>query len=708
MEMKVETGLTPVIGVIEENCVNCHRCIAVCPVKYCIDGSGKTVEINHNLCIGCGHCIEACPHDARVPLDDTEAFLEALDSGEEFVAVAAPAIAANFPDEWKRLFGFLAERGVRAFYDVGFGAELTVASYLDYIKKKNPDTVIAQPCPALVSYIEIYKPNLLPHLAPADSPMAHTIKMVEEFFPEQARSRIVVLSPCLAKRREFDDVRPSALNVTFRGLDTWLKKEGVDLSKFPERDFDGPRGERAVGFSTPGGLRETVARENGEIVDRVRKIEGGDIVYPYLDSFAESLEKGVQPLLVDCLNCERGCNGGSGTLTADRTVDELETDIRRREKAARKEHKTDGAGNAKASRVMERRIREYWKPNLYSRSYKDRSGQSGIRKPIDYQLQEIYRRMRKTDKWDFLDCRACGYESCERMAIAIFNGLNKPENCHHTRYKMILEEKEVIAHLYRGLTGEINTCHGLMDGIRTQLNGVNASVREQSASLDESSAAIKQMLETVHGMANRATERKTALENLIQAAGSGEKDMRKTVEAISIIADSISEIGGMVGLIDDIASRTDLLSFNAAIEAAHAGEAGRGFAVVAGEIKNLANGVSENAQSVNRRLDEVMKRSGSGNETMKRAEMAVSSLVDEIRRTADGFYEMLENTSEMSLGSGQISNSLEGLSSITTAVNKAAEGITKMIEELGASMDRIAKSTERTQEELTASTDDAV
>ncbi|MDR2965130.1 MAG: 4Fe-4S binding protein, partial [Treponema sp.] len=148
-------SLAPVIGIDEEKCINCHACIAACPVKYCMDGSGKKLAINHDECIGCGHCITVCTHKARIPLDDVEQFLTDVKSDKNIVAIAAPAVASVFADNYLRLNGYLQSLGVKAVFDVSFGAELTVVSYLNYIEGKNPKTVIAQPCPAIVSYIQI-------------------------------------------------------------------------------------------------------------------------------------------------------------------------------------------------------------------------------------------------------------------------------------------------------------------------------------------------------------------------------------------------------------------------------------------------------------------------------------------------------------------------------------------------------------------------
>jgi Pyruvate/2-oxoacid:ferredoxin oxidoreductase delta subunit len=127
--------LAAVVRVDEEKCVNCHACIAACPVKYCNNGTGEKVSINHALCIGCGNCIHACTHHARFLVDDSEQFFSALDKKEKVIAIVAPAAASNFPGLYLNLNGYLKFRGVKAVFDVSFGAELTVFSYIKYIEK---------------------------------------------------------------------------------------------------------------------------------------------------------------------------------------------------------------------------------------------------------------------------------------------------------------------------------------------------------------------------------------------------------------------------------------------------------------------------------------------------------------------------------------------------------------------------------------------
>jgi len=80
--------LPHVIAVDDSKCVNCHACISACPVKYCNDGSGATIRLDHELRVGCGQCLKACTHGARLPLDDFEAFLEGVRARVPMVACA--------------------------------------------------------------------------------------------------------------------------------------------------------------------------------------------------------------------------------------------------------------------------------------------------------------------------------------------------------------------------------------------------------------------------------------------------------------------------------------------------------------------------------------------------------------------------------------------------------------------------------------------
>lgn len=149
-------SLPQLIHVDEEKCINCHQCIAVCPVKYCNDSGGDYVKLNSDLCIGCGECLTACTHDARILLDDFDHFKNDIKLEKNIVAIVAPAATSNFPNKYLHLNGWLKSLGVKAIFDVSLGAELTIKSYLNHVKENDPECVISQPCPAIVSYIEIY------------------------------------------------------------------------------------------------------------------------------------------------------------------------------------------------------------------------------------------------------------------------------------------------------------------------------------------------------------------------------------------------------------------------------------------------------------------------------------------------------------------------------------------------------------------------
>ncbi len=573
--------LSDVIEVDKEKCVNCHACISVCPVKFCMDATGDYIKINADLCIGCGQCIDACTHEARKHVDDFSRFFDALERKEKIAAIVAPAIASSFPDNYLRFNGWLKSLGVEKIFDVSFGAELTVKSYIEHIKQHSPEMVIAQPCPSIVSYIELYRPELLPFLAPADSPMLHAAKMVREYYPELKNYNIAVISPCLAKRREFDETGIGDYNVTIKSIVLYFNEHRIELQQFPETEFDNPPPERAVLFSSPGGLLRTAEREVPEIREKTRKIEGPEVIYHYLDSLPEMKTKGFAPLLIDCLNCEMGCNGGPGTNNKGKPFDEVEFFIEKRREEMQKRY-------SKRQNRLQKALTTHWKPDLYKRTYRDLSGNNDLKIPNQEQLETIYSDLKKHNMEDHLNCNSCGYGSCEKMAIAIFNGINKPENCHHYLQKVLDEEKQIADEQSR-----------LSSETAEQAKKAKTQLEENLAETEKTHQRMKNVYQTNISVVKAVTENLMDLDaansevsdfasRLFNLVKMQEKSFQMIVNSSKTAFSVIDEINPLLEAVIDIAERTKLLSLNASIEAARAGEYGKGFSVVATEVRNLS------------------------------------------------------------------------------------------------------------------------
>ena len=673
-------GLPKVISVDEEKCNNCHACISVCPVKTCIDGSGDKVRISHDRCLGCGRCIPACLQKARGFIDDIDAFFADLAAGVKIAAIVAPAAAAVFDDIWK-LNGYLKSIGVAGVFDVSFGAELTVKSYLAYAKKNKPRTIIAQPCPALVTYCEVYQPELLKYLAPAHSPMLHTAAMIKEYFKKPPRGggpapsdcRLAAISPCAAKKREFAETGLVHYNVSMINLKKRMEAGNINLASFKPAEYDGPRAERAVLFSSPGGLRATIAREAPRL-NSVRKIEGPEIVYKYLAEIPEMLKNNAAPFVVDCLNCEAGCNGGPATGNYGRPVDLLESKVEKRSDAAVARNKKTFMGKR-----LQREMNKYWREGIYTRNYVDLSENARrIKEPADSELKKVFQQMRKVSRADMLNCSACGYGSCRAMAVAIFNGLNKPENCHEFLRVTARDDADKMTKAMRlaeSLVKEIETSKETLALLADKVSEFITVTSEQDASLEQSSGKMGSLLKEIYGLNESVEDKRRSIDTLGGSAGQAKKDMRALLDSFADVQRTTNEIAGIADVIEDIATSTNLLAMNAAIEAAHAGEAGRGFAVVAGEIRTLANKTGENANTITENITNVVKQINTSLNLLNKTDKVLEQMLGSVEAVGAAFTDIVKSQGFIANDSQEITGSLDLLNRNSAMLRASSEDI---------------------------------
>lgn len=619
--------LAQVIGVDSEACVNCHRCIAVCPVMA-NDGSGDSVVIDHDQCIGCGQCIEACKHGAKLYRDDFDEFLGDLKNGTEMVAIVAPAAAANFPDEYLNLNGWLKDIGIEAVFDVSFGAELTIKSYMEYIKKYNPECVIAQPCPAIVTYIEIYAPELLKYLIPVDSPMVHTMKMIRKFYKKYTNHKIAVISPCLAKKREFEETGYGDYNITFKSLKAYFDKNNIRLRDYRQVDFDNPPAERAVLFSSPGGLMRTAMRENPDLFGSTRKIEGVQHLYKYLEKLPEMIHKKYNPLLIDCLSCEMGCNGGPGTLNVGKSIDEIEFFIEKRNREMQKRYEKGLLKNNK--KAINKILDEYWEEGLYRRQYQNLSANNQIKIPDERTLDSIFKEMHKFKEEDFKDCNSCGYDNCREMAIAIYNGLNKAENCHWYQHDIIEAQRQEAEEQQASLEEKTKLLELQRLEIEEFLNHLNDFIQNFSATLEELEASNETVVDKINHNNSEISQSAEIVERVNMNAGKVQEEIMKFDEIRNVIS--------------GIVNQTNLLALNASIEASRLGAEGRGFMVVAEEVRDLA-------ETSKVEVDKIQYYT----ENLK---SMILEMVEGIERVTEQFNNIDKNSRHIMLSSNEINNEL--------------------------------------------------
>ena len=231
------------------------------------------------------------------------------------------------------------------------------------------------------------------------------------------------------------------------------------------------------------------------------------------------------------------------------------------------------------------------------------------------------------------------------------------------------------------LNQELSSTHQGFLGMQERSQAVKEFVLNQNAMVSQSSAAMEEMSASMNTISGISRNKKSSTDGLVKTANSGEEEMNRAMAAIQGLAQSSGNVLELIGVIKNVASQTNLLAMNAAIEAAHAGEAGRGFAVVADEIRKLAETTAGNTKLITDTLKKNSEDIRQATEINKNAGQYFHQITEEIRLVAQSMDEILHGVEEMTQGSREV---MLGMSNVKSASEKAELSVEEMMHTLGA------------------------
>lgn len=640
-----------IIQVDKEKCVGCNACVRACPVGDAniakMDEEGNLrILIDDQKCIKCGACIHACSHGARSFQDDLELFLKDLKNGTDIAMIAAPSIKVAFDGNWRHALQWLRNHGIKKIYDVSYGADICTWAHLRYLQRHPGTKLISQPCAAVVNYILRHRQELIPRLSPIHSPMlclAVYMKKVLGF-----KGKIAAISPCIAKSEEFHETGLIDYNVTMDHLKKYFDKQGVDLPKikiYSEFEFDEHQGLEGAIYPKPGGLMSNLLIH--EPTMNVITSEGTDKLYRELDQYIDQ-DENCLPDVFDVLNCETGCNGGPaiGVNYQRFAMNDIMHDVELHA------HKRREAGSKKTRKGYEDGQFAEFDKKLVLEDY--------IRKYTPYQLekvnvseQQIEKAFavlgKKTEVEKSFDCHACGYSSCREMAMALARGINEKENCHQYMMNSIRKERQRV----NKVNEEVLAMNKELMDIFGELTQNIKRVKEQANMIWESGQRSSKEMTSV-------AEHMSELNELNHNITDSMQDIYANVERYNLMTQDVESIAGKI----------NLLSLNAAIEAARAGDAGRGFSVVATNIRDLSDNSKEAVGSAKENDEGIHRAINSINGIIENFNDEIKVLVQSVDVAVENVNQSSDNSNEIQASMLQVSQIAEKVEEVIDKTNK--------------------------------------
>ncbi|MDR3148067.1 MAG: methyl-accepting chemotaxis protein [Treponema sp.] len=226
-------------------------------------------------------------------------------------------------------------------------------------------------------------------------------------------------------------------------------------------------------------------------------------------------------------------------------------------------------------------------------------------------------------------------------------------------------------------SASVTETNATMEQITLNIGRLNSQIDQQSSSVAQSSAAVEEMLANIQSVSQTLANNAGNVQELIESSKIGSTGLHGVAEDIQEIARESEGLLEINAVMQNIASQTNLLSMNAAIEAAHAGEAGKGFAVVADEIRKLAENSGEQSKTISSVLKKIKDSIDKITKSTESVLNKFEAIEQGIRKVSDQEEHIRNAMEEQNEGSKQILEAIGQLNEVTQMVKT---GSTEMLE----------------------------
>ncbi len=245
------------------------------------------------------------------------------------------------------------------------------------------------------------------------------------------------------------------------------------------------------------------------------------------------------------------------------------------------------------------------------------------------------------------------------------------------------------------LTAVVTRASDAIAKIRRSLDGFRTQIDDEVSAVEESSSSIEEMAASIRSIARTSAQRRDESSAVTEATAHGREVVDGISRTIGQFLRRLEEIQEASNLIKGIASQTNLLAMNAAIEAAHAGEAGRGFAVVADEIRKLAEGSAIRSKTIDNSVRGFNEDITALDTASGEVQTAFGAVQERVAEFVHGFAEIEATTAELSVGADEVVKAIQvmrdGSTSIKTGMDEI-DGQAKVMNEVMGEVDHASRS----------------